>query len=137
MKKELLMLALLVWATHAFSQKQTHIKECFDFDWKFSLSDDAQYAEPKYADAHWEDIQLPHDWNIKQEFVREAGGSAAYLPEGIGWYRKTFKLPSSYKGRCISILFDGIFQQSDVYINGQHLGFRPYGFCSIEYDITS
>ncbi len=136
MKKELLMLALLVWATHAFSQKQAHIKECFDFDWKFSLSDDAQYAEPKYADAHWEDIQLPHDWNIKQEFVREAGGSAAYLPEGIGWYRKTFKLPSSYKGRCISILFDGIFQQSDVYINGQHLGFRPYGFCSIEYDMT-
>ncbi|WP_044268561.1 glycoside hydrolase family 2 TIM barrel-domain containing protein [Bacteroides timonensis] len=137
MKKELLMLALLVWATHAFSQEQTHIKECFDFDWKFSLSDDVRYAEPKYADAHWEDIQLPHDWNIKQEFDREAGGSAAYLPEGIGWYRKTFKLPSSYKGRCISILFDGIFQQSDVYINGQHLGFRPYGFCSIEYDMTS
>ncbi|MFR5758242.1 MAG: sugar-binding domain-containing protein [Bacteroides cellulosilyticus] len=45
-------------------------------------------------------------------------------------------MPQSYKGRTVSILFDGIFQQSDVYINGKHLGHRPYGFCSIEYDLT-
>ena len=136
MKKKLLMLALLIWTTHIVAQKQVHIKDCFDFDWKFTLSDNPEYAKPDYADASWEDIQLPHDWNIKQEFDIKAGGSAAYLPEGIGWYRKTFKVPSSYQGRHVSILFDGIFQQSDVYINGQHLGYRPYGFCSIEYDMT-
>lgn len=137
MRKELLMLALFVWATHVFAQQKPSAKECFDFDWKFALSDNPAYAEPHYTeDAHWQDVQLPHDWNIKQEFVREAGGSAAYLPEGIGWYRKTFRLPASYKGHCLSILFDGIFQQSDVYINGKHLGHRPYGFCSIEYDMT-
>lgn len=64
------------------------------------------------------------------------GGSAAHLPGGIGWYRKQFKLPRSYNGKVISILFDAICHQSDVYINGHHLGFRPYGFCSIEYDLT-
>jgi beta-galactosidase len=72
------------------------------------------------------------------KFDRSAvgGGSAAYLPGTIGWYRKSFNVPKSYSGKYITILFDGIFHQSDVYINGQHLGFRPYGFCSIEYDLT-
>ena len=82
MKKKLLMLALLIWTTHIVAQKQVHIKDCFDFDWKFTLSDNPEYAKPDYADASWEDIQLPHDWNIKQEFDIKAGGSAAYLPEG-------------------------------------------------------
>lgn len=114
----------------------SRIKLNFDFDWKFSLTDNPEYAAIDYSDANWEQVQLPHDWNIKQKFDRKGIGSAAYLPEGIGWYRKTFFVPQSYKGKAVSILFDGIFQQSDVYINGKHLGHRPYGFCSIEYDLT-
>ncbi|MDR2147235.1 MAG: DUF4982 domain-containing protein [Tannerella sp.] len=110
----------------------------FDFDWKFIMEDNQSFAEPEYADEHWEDVQLPHDWNIKMKFDRAAvgGGSAAYLPGTIGWYRKHFTVPGSYAGKHVSILFDGIFHQSDIYINGHHLGFRPYGFCSIEYDLT-
>jgi len=110
----------------------------FDFDWKFIMEDSPAFAEPKYSDQRWEDIQLPHDWNIKMKFDRSAvgGGSAAYLPGTIGWYRKSFVAPKTYKGKHITVLFDGIFHQSDVYINGHHLGFRPYGFCSIEYDLT-
>lgn len=77
MKKKLLMLALLIWTTHIVAQKQVHIKDCFDFDWKFTLSDNPEYAKPDYADASWEDIQLPHDWNIKQEFDIKAGGSGS------------------------------------------------------------
>ena len=108
----------------------------FDFDWKFIMEDSKSFAEPGYVDKHWEDVQLPHDWNIKMQFDRAAGGSAAYLPGTVGWYRKTFNVPKSYAGKHVAILFDGIFHQSDVYINGEHLGFRPYGFCSIEYDLT-
>lgn len=137
MKQKILnALLLLFCATNIFAQKEVRLKENFDFDWKFSLSDQTKYADKNYDDQAWETIQLPHDWNIKQDFVREQGGSAAYLPEGIGWYRKTFRVPASYKEKHISVLFDGIFMQSDVYINGKHLGFRPYGFCSIEYDLT-
>ena len=112
------------------------MKENFDFDWNFSLSDNQKYADRTYNDESWERIQLPHDWSIKLSFDKKMGGSAAHLPGGIGWYRKQFKLPRSYNGKVISILFDAICHQSDVYINGHHLGFRPYGFCSIEYDLT-
>ena len=112
------------------------IKMNFDFDWKFSLTDNSEYVNYDYNDATWESVQLPHDWNIKQKYDKEGIGSAGYFPDGIGWYRKSFSIPQSYKGKTVYILFDGIFQQSDVYINGKHLGHRPYGFCSIEYDLT-
>ncbi len=136
MKKVILVCLSLIWAANLLAQKEVRLKENFDFDWKFSLSDNTQYAEETYNDANWEEIQLPHDWSIKLNFDKKMGGSAAHLPGGIGWYRKQFKIPHSYKGKVISILFDAICQQSDVYINGHHLGFRPYGFCSIEYDLT-
>lgn len=119
-----------------YGNASTRLKSNFDFDWKFSLTDNPEYIAIGYYDANWEQVQLPHDWNIKQKTDKKGIGSAAYLPEGIGWYRKTFIVPQSYKEKFVSILFDGIFQQSDVYINGKHLGHRPYGFCSIEYDLT-
>lgn len=138
MKRKTLLtfLMLLFYMVNISAKNEMRIKKNFDFDWRFILADQAEYAERDYNDQAWITVQLPHDWNIEQDFVREAGGAAAYLPEGIGWYRKEFQLPASYQGKRISVLFDGIFQQSDVYINGRHLGFRPYGFCSIEYDLT-
>lgn len=119
-----------------FAGGQSRIKENFDFDWKFTLSDSVSYLKEDYNDNDWKEVQLPHDWSIKLNFDSKVSGSVANLPGGIGWYRKSFIVPKSYEGKSISILFDGIFHQSDVYINGKHLGFRPYGFCSIEYDLT-
>lgn len=138
MKKTILFILLLCFAIGSFSKDKVRIKNNFDFDWVFSLSDNENYANGKYDDSNWEKVQLPHDWNIKQNFDPQTsgGGSVAYLPEGIGWYRKEFYIPESYEGKIISILFDGIFHQSNVYVNGKHLGFRPYGYCSIEYDLT-
>lgn len=136
MKKVILTCLSLIWVISLLAQKEVRLKENFDFDWNFSLSDNQKYADRTYNDESWERIQLPHDWSIKLSFDKKMGGSAAHLPGGIGWYRKLFKLPRSYNGKVISILFDAICHQSDVYINGHHLGFRPYGFCSIEYDLT-
>lgn len=137
MKQSLWTTVLLLFsAIGMYAQDNVRLKLNFDFDWKFILDDNQCFEESGYDDSTWENVQLPHDWNIKQNFDQQVGGSPAYLPEGIGWYRKTFRLPASYRGKQLTILFDGIFQQSDVYINGQHLGFRPYGFCSIEYDLT-
>ena len=64
------------------------------------------------------------------------GGGAAHLPGGIGWYRRTINIDKGWRDKTIHILFDGIFHQSDVYINGHHLGFRPYGFGYVDYDLT-
>lgn len=109
----------------------------FDFGWKFILNaDDRKNAEPDASEAGWEDIQLPHDWSISQNFDPKLSGSNGHLPGGVGWYRKTFKVDGADKGKRISILFDGIYCRSDVYLNGTHLGFRPYGYCYLQYDLT-
>ena len=137
MKRLSTILLLLAACVMASAQAQlVNNRMGIDFDWKFTLGDDASYSDPSTDDSSWRDVQLPHDWNIEQDFVRESGGNAAYLPCGIGWYRKTFTLPAAWDGKHVSVLFDGIFMQSDVYLNGRHLGYRPYGFCSIEYDLT-
>ncbi|MCD8044957.1 MAG: DUF4982 domain-containing protein [Tannerellaceae bacterium] len=132
----LLMISLFLVITSTEAQKEIRQKNNFDFDWKFTLNNPEGAAAPTFNDNNWQDIQLPHDWSIHLEFDPTGSGSAGFLPGGLGWYRKTFTVPNSYQGKKVSILFDGIFHQSDVYINGQHLGFRPYGFCSIEYDLT-
>jgi beta-galactosidase len=111
-------------------------RQNFDFDWKFLKADSTVFATSDYNDSAWAEVQLPHDWNISETFDINIGGHAAYLPEGIGWYRKTFSVPQTMKKQRVAIHFDGIFMQSDVYVNGHHLGYRPYGFCSIEYDLT-
>ena len=136
MNKLYLLCCILCISVNSFAQKEARTKEKFDFNWQFSLTDNSQYVEKAYNDKSWDEVQLPHDWSIRLDFDKNISGSAAHLPGGIGWYRKTFQVPSSYKDKSVSILFDGIFHQSDVYINGHHLGFRPYGFCSIEYDLT-
>lgn len=113
------------------------IRDSFDFDWKFFKGDAPGAQQPEFADANWRALDLPHDWSIEGPF-REQPGSAtcAHLPTGIGWYRKRFRLPESSADRKVSIEFDGVYQNSEVWINGQYLGKRPYGYISFSYDLT-
>lgn len=62
------------------------------------------------------------------------GGGA--LPGGIGWYRKTFTLPETDRGKVVYVDFDGVYRNSEVWINGHSLGFRPNGYVSFRYDLT-
>jgi beta-galactosidase len=128
---------VLLSATNSFSQG-VRLKENFDFDWKFALNRDDKTNNPKidFDDSSWRNQNVPHDWSVEQNFSSSVNTAGAYLPGGIGWYRKTFIIPANYSGKKVSILFDGVFHQSDVYINGIHLGFHPYGYTSFEYDLT-
>lgn len=127
----------VVWPCMAAAHDRVREKENFDFDWKFILNaDDRANAGMQVSEAGWQDVQLPHDWSISQNFDPKLSGSNGHLPGGIGWYRKTFRVDKKDKGRRIAVLFDGIYSRSDVYVNGQHLGFRPYGFCYQEHDLT-
>ena len=136
MKRLFFSALLLLFFADIYSRQQPRIKQNFDFDWKFSLDSSHLAMNTEYDASGWQDIQLPHDWSIKLNFDRNAGGSAGYIPGGIGSYRKIFKIPPSYKGKKISILFDGVYHQSEVYINGHKLGFHPYGYIGFEYDLT-
>jgi beta-galactosidase len=110
----------------------------FDFDWKFFKGDPNNAEFTDYNDLEWRDIQLPHDWSIEGEFDRSfrRGGSHAFLHGGIGWYRKHFNIPPDQKEKEVLLHFDGVYMLSDVYINGQHVGNRPYGYVPFEYYIT-
>jgi beta-galactosidase len=113
-------------------------RELFDSSWKFH-KDDIQGADKAvFNDSTWRVLDLPHDWSIEGPFDENniSRQSLAYLPGGIGWYRKSFKLLKGDKGRNVFIDFDGIFRFSDVWINGHHLGFFPDGYTSFQYEMT-
>lgn len=131
----------LLLAMAALYTVQARERKCFDADWRFVLADSAHMADVDYNDSHWRKLSLPHDWAIEGDFYASnpsgAGGGA--LPGGVGWYRKTFSIPltpSQDGGTSCFIEFDGVYMNSTVYVNGQKVGFRPYGYSSFEYDIT-
>ena len=110
----------------------------FDADWSF-LKGEASGAEtPEFDDSGWRKLDVPHDWSIEGPFDRnnQTGGAGGFLPAGIGWYRKHFTLPVSSDGKRVFVDFDGVMANSDVWINGFHLGRRPYGYVSFRYELT-
>jgi beta-galactosidase len=110
----------------------------FDDGWSFAKGEIVGAQSPQFAGGTWTPVVVPHDWSISGPFseTEPCGSEGAYLPTGIGWYRKSFQLPRSDAGRRILLQFDGVYQCSDVWINGQHLGTRPYGFTTFYYDLT-
>ena len=114
------------------------IRETFDFGWKFNRGDFPDAQKPEFSDSGWKSLDLPHDWSIEGPFNESEPASApgGYLPTGIGWYRKRFTLPASYKNKQLTIEFDGVYQNSEVWINGEYLGKRPYGYVPFFYDLT-
>ena len=98
--------------------------------WQFCLNDsNFQQAQQ---------VTLPHDWSIRQRFDREtaAGNDGAYLPTGRGWYRKTLVLGREHEGRRLRLYFEGVYMNSQVYVNGQLAGGWPYGYSSFWVDVT-
>jgi beta-galactosidase len=109
-----------------------------DYGWTFTKGDPVGAEGPGFDDSGWRSLDLPHDWSIEGPYDESAptGGRGGYLPTGIGWYRRAFTLPDGSQGRRVSIEFDGVYQNSDVWINGRHLGGRPNGYISFHYDLT-
>src|SRR5258706_8301173 len=121
-----------------FAQSSSRTIIDFNKNWKFYLGDDSAAINPAYDDSNWRRLNLPHDWSIEGDF-RETNPSTnqgGALPTGIGWYRKTFVLPSSAQNKNVRIEFDGIYCNSEVWINGHYLGKRPNGYISFQYDLT-
>ena len=110
----------------------------FNDGWCFSLIDDSLAAQVDFADSGWRKLNLPHDWAIEGDFSQDnsSGTGGGALPGGIGWYRKTFIPADGDKGKHFRIEFDGVYMNSEVFINGISLGKRPYGYISFSYDLT-
>src|SRR5437762_9693398 len=114
MKKNILLMLLAIFflllaASDLRAQTIKERKTSFNSDWKFFLGDDNTASSPSFNDAAWRNLDLPHDWSIELPFDKESptGTGGGALRGGIGWYRKTFTLPSSLKSRNFFIDFDG------------------------------
>ncbi|HEY6504895.1 MAG TPA: glycoside hydrolase family 2 TIM barrel-domain containing protein [Chitinophagaceae bacterium] len=121
-----------------YGQTSPRKKINIDDNWKFSQTDTAGGDKASFNDSKWRTLNLPHDWSIENAFTQTAptGGGGGYLPTGVGWYRKHFVLPKSVVAKNIWVEFDGVYQNSDVWINGHHLGHYPSGYMSFYYDLT-
>jgi len=113
----------------------------------FSYLSKAGYGDGAAAfnfdDRSWRKLDLPHDWAVEQRFDSKASFSHGFkaigrnFPEkSVGWYRKSFTIPVSEKGKHISIAFDGVFRNSIVWVNGHYLGTEPSGYNGFEYNIS-
>jgi len=109
----------------------------FDTDWRFRLGDEPDASKPDFDDTNWRILDVPHDWSIEGPVnPPPAGeGNGGFFSHGLGWYRKSFTLPAS-SGKKVVVEFDGVYMNSEVWINGQFLGRRPYGFIGFRYDLT-
>ena len=135
-KTILLVMAALIGLPSLARERQN-----FDAGWLFILADSAQMSKEAYNDSFWRRLDVPHDWAIEGDFYagNPSGAGGGALPGGIGWYRKHFTLGDCETQMSQSrffLEFDGVYMNSTVYVNGQEVGFRPYGYSSFEYDIT-
>jgi beta-galactosidase len=117
---------------------QAERRSKFDSQWKFVKGDPQGAQSAEFHDGSWKTLDLPHDWSIEGPFSEDApaGGNGAYLPTGIGWYRKQFTLPAVTRGKRVFVQFDGVYQRGEVWINGTSLGMWPYGFTTFSHDLT-
>lgn len=109
----------------------------FNDGWLFELSDVKGAENPLMADSTWRRLNLPHDWSIEGTCSPDLASCTGYLPGGIGWYRKHFDYDAAKEtGKKKYIYFEGVYNRSDVYLNGHLLGNRPNGYASFMYDLT-
>lgn len=125
-------------------------KQNFDTGWRFFRGDGSGFGAPGFDDSAWREVDLPHDWSIENvppasvdggeivgPFAQKAVGGTAvgFAVGGEGWYRKTFRVSVPKAGRA-EILFDGVYLDSEVWINGTKLGSHPSGYTPFAYDLT-
>ena len=137
-KQIVLVFMLVVGSFSGYAQNGVERKQLFDYDWKFFLGDAPDAKSNNFNDESWRKLDLPHDWGIEGKVnpKNPTGGGGGYFPAGIGWYRKTFQASDAWKTNKIAIYFEGVYMNSEVFINGKSLGVYPYGYSSFSYDLT-
>lgn len=134
-RKHLIITAMLALACMT-AQAQTSFGDAVKFDdgWLFSLTDDPTQKDNSFDDKDWRKLDLPHDWSVEGQLSPTLASCTGYLPGGIGWYRKHFTVSDNAPRHYI--YFEGVYNRSEVYLNGQLLGKRPNGYVSFMYDLT-
>ncbi len=133
MKRGLAFFVAALLAGAALAQRQEQV---LDSGWRFSKSDPGAAMNPAFDDASWRPVRVPHDWSMDEPFRPDYGSGNGYAAGGIGWYRHSFTVDAAQRGRVARITFDGVYDHAQVWINGQYLGGRPYGYSSFQFELT-
>ena len=138
MKKYLFVIFMLSSSMVFTQQSKSRVITSFDSNWKFMLGDFPEASEINFKDDNWRILDVPHDWSIEGKNAEDApgGGNVGFFPTGTGWYRKKFDVADFNPEDNYSVEFDGIYMNSEVWLNGIYLGKHPYGYSAFSYELT-
>lgn len=131
-----LLLVSFVSVNSLFAQGGFGQAEKINSNWKFVLQDVENGEQAELNDRRWQTVDLPHDWSVRQQLSPTLASATGYLPGGIGWYRKQLFVPGEREGEKVYLYFEGVYNRSEVFVNGVSLGKRPNGYISFQYDAT-
>ena len=134
--KRIIVAFLILCNFAAFSQLSFGVSEKITNSWKFILKDQEDFKNKALDDESWQLVNVPHDWSIRGQLSPTLASATGYLPGGIAWYRKTIEVPENKKGQKVFLYFEGVYNRSEVFVNGMSLGKRPNGYISFAYDAT-
>ena len=148
----MLLVAMLALTTSLYAQRT---EQLLDKGWRFTREDSEEFKEVGYDDSKWQSVRIPHDWAIygpfsvnndkqntaitqdgQQEAMEHAGRTGGLPFVGVGWYRLKFEAPAFEEGKRATLLFDGAMSHARVYVNGEEVGYWPYGYNAFYFDIT-
>ncbi|UMB53046.1 DUF4982 domain-containing protein [Lutibacter sp. A64] len=135
--KKLLVVTFMFSCLSAFSQVSFGDAQKINDNWNFILEDIPEAKNASYNSISWQTVDVPHDWSVREQLSPTLSSCTGFLPGGIGWYRKTINIPESKQGEKVFLYFEGVYNRSEVFINGNSLGKRPNGYISFAYDATS
>lgn len=130
------MLFLLSFISLSLFGQGFGVKEQINKGWKFHFGDLKYGGVEFHDDSAWRVVNLPHDWSVEQTPSPSNASCTGFLPGGMGWYRKDLDISKDKKGEKVYIYFEGVYNNSEVYINGKWIGRRPNGYVSFCYDLT-
>lgn len=134
--KKILIPVLLFSCLSASSQISFGDSKKINDNWKFNLQDVSDAKNATFDDNKWQNVNVPHDWSVKGQLSPTLASCTGYLPGGIAWYRKSINVPQNKSGEKVYLYFEGVYNRSEVFINGKSLGKRPNGYISFAYDAT-
>lgn len=134
---KLIILSFLLCCSCLLSNAQGFgTRELINSDWYFKLGDGKYWGAEFFDHSKWRKLDVPHDWSIEMQASPNLASCTGYLPGGIGWYRKELQIPVEAKGKKVYVYFEGVYNNSEVFINGKWIGKRPNGYVSFMYDLT-
>ena len=136
--KSIFSIIIMMLATTMAIGQTVRQEQSWNTGWKFALQDNADAKNSNFNDKAWRNVTLPHDWSIEGTFYAKApmGNEGGYLPDGIGWYRKTLNMQKAWLGKQVMLCFDGVYMDSKVFVNGTQAGCHYYGYTPFVIDIT-